>query len=47
MSGEKQEKMAKVFRKIMEDKAAIKAYIREHGTLKGFNDATIQFAKPL
>ena len=35
------------FKKMMSDKKAVSAYIRERGTLKGFNDGSIQFAKPL
>lgn len=35
------------FKKMMSDKKAVSAYIREKGTLKGFNDGSIQFAKPL
>ena len=35
------------FKKMMSDKKAVSAYIREKGTLKGFNGGSIQFAKPL
>lgn len=35
------------FKKMMSDKKAVSAYIRERGTLKGFSDETIQFVKPL
>lgn len=35
------------FKKMMSDEKTVSAYIREKGTLKGFNDGSIQFAKPL
>ena len=36
-----------VFKKMIADKRAAQSYIREHGTLKGFKDDSIIFAKPL
>ena len=35
------------FRKMMADKKAISDYIREKGTIRGFKDDSIRFAKPL
>lgn len=35
------------FKKMMSDKKAVSSYVRERGTLDGFKDSTIQFAKPL
>lgn len=36
-----------LFRKMIEDKRAMHAYIQAYGTLKGFNLKSAQFAKPL
>ena len=36
-----------VFKQMLTDKKAVQAYICEHGTLKGFKDESILFAKPL
>lgn len=36
-----------IFKKMLADKRAVQSYIREHGTLNGFDDGTIVFAKPL
>lgn len=36
-----------LFRKMIEDKRAMNAYIQAHGTLKGFNLKSAQFVKPL
>lgn len=36
-----------LFRKMIEDKRAIHAYIQTHGTLKGVNLGPAQFVKPL
>lgn len=36
-----------VFKKMIADKRAVQSCIREHGTLKGFKDDSILFAKPL
>lgn len=36
-----------VFKKMIADKRAVQSYIREYGTLKGFKDDSIVFAKPL
>lgn len=41
------ENIGKVFRKMIADKKAVQSYIREKGTLEGFQDETITFAKPL
>lgn len=41
------ENIGKVFRKMLADKKAVQSYIREKGTLEGFQDETITFAKPL
>ena len=43
----RQDQIRDMVRKMVADKKAISNYIREHGTLKGFNDPTITFAKPL
>ena len=36
-----------VFKKMLSDKNRMRSYIQKHGTLNGFNDGTIIFAKPL
>jgi len=36
-----------IFKKMLADKRAVQSYIREHGTLNGFDDGTVVFAKPL
>ena len=36
-----------IFKKMIADKRAIQSYIREHGTLDGFKNESIKFAKPL
>ena len=36
-----------IFKKMLADKRAVQSYIREHGTLNGFDDGTIIFAKLL
>lgn len=41
------ENIKKVFRRMLEDKRAVQSYISENGTLEGFEDETIVFAKPL
>ena len=41
------ESVKSTFRKMMADKKAISDYIRERGTIRGFKDDSIQFAKPL
>lgn len=43
----KRENVKNIFKKMMADKRAVQSYIREHGTLNGFNNGTIVFAKPL
>ena len=43
----KRENVKNIFRKMLADKRAVQAYIREHGTLNGFDNGTIVFAKPL
>ncbi|EJP32406.1 hypothetical protein HMPREF1146_1277 [Prevotella sp. MSX73] len=35
-----------VIRQMIEDKRAVQNYIREHGTLKGFKNDRIKFARP-
>ncbi len=35
------------FKKMMADKKAISDYIHKQGTISGFKDESIQFAKPL
>lgn len=42
-----QAKIRDMVRKMIADKKAISNYIREHGTLEGFTDSTIKFAKPI
>ena len=41
------EKGKGLFKQMIEDKRAMRAYIREHGTLNGFNRKSINFAKPI
>lgn len=41
------ERVKDTFRKMVADKRAISEYIREHGSLSGFKDDSIQFSKPL
>ena len=36
-----------IFKKMIADKRSVQSYIRIHGTLKGFKDESIVFAKPL
>ena len=36
-----------IFKKMLSDKNKMRSYIQEHGTLNGFKDDTIIFAKPL
>ena len=43
----KRENVKNIFKKMLEDKRAVQTYIREHGTLNGFDNGTIVFAKPL
>lgn len=41
------ERIGDAFRKMVADKKSVQSYIRENGTLEGFGDETIIFAKPL
>ena len=41
------EKGKGLFKQMIEDKRAMRAYIREHGTLNGFNQKSINFVKPI
>ena len=41
------ESVKNTFRKMMADKKAISDYIRKKGTIRGFKDDSIRFAKPL
>ena len=41
------ERLKSTLRKMVTDKRAISKYIREHGSLSGFKDDSIQFSKPL
>lgn len=43
----KQENVKDVFKKMLADKKSVQSYIRQHGTLNGFDDGTVIFAKPL
>ena len=43
----RREKVKNTFKKMLADKRAVQTYIREHGTLNGFDNGTIVFAKPL
>ena len=43
----KNENIKKVFKRMIADKRAVQSYIREHGTLDGFRNEKILFAKPL
>lgn len=43
----KVEGVKNIFKKMVADKRAVQSYIQEHGTLKGFENGTIVFAKPL
>ena len=36
-----------IFRKMLEDKSALQSHIQKHGTLNGFKNESIVFAKPL
>ena len=36
-----------IFRRMMADRNAVQSYIRKHGTLIGFKNESIFFAKPL
>ena len=36
-----------IFKKMLSDKNQMRSYIQEHGTLNGFKDDRIIFAKPL
>lgn len=47
MQASKKKNVKNIFKKMIEDKRAVQSYIREHGTLNGFNNETIIFAKPL
>lgn len=39
--------MKNIFKKMLADKTVIRSYIQKHGTLDGFKNDTIIFAKPL
>lgn len=39
--------VVEVFKQMLADKKAVQTYISEHGTLKGFKNESILFAKPL
>lgn len=41
------ESVKNTFKKMMADKKAISDYIREKGTIRGFENDSIHFAKPL
>lgn len=43
----KKENVKNIFKKMLADKRAVQTYIREQGTLNGFENGTIVFAKPL
>lgn len=43
----KREVVKNIFKKMLADKRAVQSYIREHGTLNGFDNGTIVFSKPL
>ena len=43
----KKENVKNIFKKMLADKRAVKTYIREHGTLIGFDNGTVVFTKPL
>ena len=43
----KRKNVKNIFKKMLADKRAVQTYIREHGTLNGFDNGTIVFAKPL
>ena len=43
----KKENVKNIFKKMIADKRAVQSYICEHGTLNGFDNGTIVFAKPL
>lgn len=43
----KEEGIKSVFRRMLEDKRAVQSHIQKHGTLKGFKNDSIVFAKPL
>ncbi len=41
------QKWSQVCHKMIADKKAIQEYIRSHGTIAGFSDESVRFAKPL
>lgn len=41
------QKWGQIFHKMVADKKAIQEYIRAHGTIAGFSDGSVRFAKPL
>ena len=43
----KRENVKNIFKKMLADKRAVQTYIRELGTLNGFDNGTIVFAIPL
>ena len=43
----KKENVKNIFKKMLADKRAVQTYIREHGTLNGFDNGTVVFTKPL
>lgn len=47
MMTSQEESIRNVFRKMLEDKRAVQSHIQKHGTLSGFKNDFIVFAKPL
>ncbi len=41
-----EEKAKSIVRQMMEDKREVQRYIRQNGSLKGFKNGRIKFAKP-
>ena len=43
----KDKEVCNIFKRMLADKNTVQTYIREHGTLIGWKDESILFAKPL
>jgi hypothetical protein len=46
MESKNETKKVSIIQKMIEDKRAIHEYIKRNGSLKGFRDERIKFAKP-
>lgn len=47
LNTKKREDVKNLFKKMIADQHAVQSHIREYGTLKGFADDSIVFAKPI